>query len=158
MGHKSEDKYKERKYETGQREDYSEGSDDASMMSILKQVQRQMTYLERKVDNLTNLLEQKSGRDSYPSKSYGEERPARHESRERPFSHSRSRDDDDRSGGHHGDREYSSEKPFKKTFAKSFGKPFGKPSAKPFGKKDGDEKKKFTFKKTASKDKKKFSK
>ena len=130
MGQKADKPRKEFRRKGGPKEDSFDGADDLSAVELLKRIQRQMTFLERKVDHLTSLLENKSGQESHSSKFSGEKKraypgakertyPGAKEraypgAKERKFSRSFSKDDDRRPGGQSGEKESSFGKPFVK--------------------------------------------
>ena len=142
MGHKADNQHKERSPKIWQKEDSFKGPEDSNVTGILRRMQQQLTFLERKVDHLTNMLENKPDKESHHSKFSGEGKHAYHGSKERKFSRGYSRDENNRSGGHHKEK------------VPSFGKPFGKP----FGKRGGDKKKNFSAKKSPGKYQKSFNK
>jgi len=135
MGHKVDNQHKEYRRKPRQKEDSFEGADNSSVIGILKRMQQQMAFLERKVDHLTNLLENKPDKESYHSKFSEEGQRAYHGSKERKFAPGYSKGEDSQSGG----------RPKEKTpaFGKSFGKFFGKRSV--------DKKKSFSVKKSVGK-------
>ena len=122
MGHRGDDQF--------------EASGNSDAIRILKQLQLQMTFLERKVDRLTAMLENKPERGSRHSQSFEKGKRPYQGQGERKFPRGYSKDDDMRSGGHHKEKGISS--------GKSFGKSFGKPS----GKGAGDKKKVFSANKS----------
>ena len=136
MGHDTDDRYEEHKKELEKNERSSQALGDLSVIEILKRIQQQMTFLERKVDNLTTMLENRSEKEHHP-KYHDEGRHDHHDSRDRKFSHGYSKDNDSQSGKYYKENDSSSGKPFGKPFGKPYGKPFGKSSGKPFGKSSG---------------------
>lgn len=110
------------------REDLYEGDEESNVIDILMQMQKQMIFLERKVDHLTKLLENKSSRESSYSKFPGKKRSFSGP-KDRKFSRGFSKDDDTQSSGKYKDKEES------------------------FSKYGGDKKKDFFAKKIAGKSK-----
>lgn len=154
MGQKKNNRFEELEQEVGGIDVSLESSDNSQVIGLLKRLQQQVAFLERKVDRLTDLLEKKSEREHYHSKFSDKGKSSYHEKSERKFSHGRS-GDDERSGGYHKEKDHSSGKPFGKTFGKSsgktFGKSFGKSSGKTFGKSGGVKKKVFSSKRKTGK-------
>lgn len=97
-----------------ERDEEAGTTDGRDLVELIKRLQYQMTHLERKIDHLTALSEQKQERDQpYHAKPFEKGRRPHHGHGDRKFSHGRSRDDDRPAGG------------------KPFGKPAGD-SGKPF--------------------------
>ena len=125
MGKKDSAQPNDYEQKTEKKEDLSEMVENSNVISILKRLQQQMTFLERKVDHLTAMLENKSEREPYHSKFSGKGRRPYHGQAEREFPRGGySRDADKRPGGYHKAKDSASGS---KPFARSFGKPSGKP-------------------------------
>ena len=114
MRQKTDSKSKGFKRKAVKKEDSFEGSEGSNVIELLKCIQRQMTFLERKVDNLTNMLENKPGRETRQSKFPGEGKRPYSGSKERKFSRGYSKPEEGRSGGRYKDKESSFVKPFGK--------------------------------------------
>ena len=132
MGRTPDDKSNEIEQEIQKKGDSFNASENSDMIEILKRLQQQMTYLERKVDHLTKILEKKQDREPFHSPFSEKGKRSYHGPSERKFSRGYSRDDDKRPGGYHKEKDASS----------------GKPFSKPYGKKIRDKKKKYSAKKS----------
>ncbi len=133
MGRKAHEDLEERDDDAVTTESPVELSESSDLVEMIKRLQYQMTHLERKLDHLTALCEQKAEREQpFHPKPFEKRGRPHHGHSDRPFSHGHSRDDE-RGGGYHKENNFSSDKPFGKPFAKPYGKPFGKPFGKPSG-------------------------
>lgn len=132
MSHNIKTQHKVYKRKDRENEETAEETDELNIAGILKKMQQQITFLERKIDNLTHMLENKSGRESQHSKFQRDDRDSSRGSSDRKFSRNYSRDDDSRPAGHHKDRG-----------ERSYGKPFAGAS--------DDKKKDYSAKKSPSK-------
>ncbi|MEW5895742.1 MAG: hypothetical protein AB1650_08330 [Candidatus Omnitrophota bacterium] len=110
-----------------ERNDFSDGGSDLNVLGILRKLQQQMAFLERKIDRLMEAMEGKPNRERNYSRFSGEHKTS-YGSKDRKFSRGYSKDDD---------------RPAKERGQSSFGKPFGKS----FGKSGMDKKNIFPAKK-----------
>lgn len=151
MGQEKNGRSEELEQEIGGIDVSLESFENSQVIGLLKRLQQQVAFLERKVDRLTDLLEKNPEREHYHSKFSDKGKSSYYGKSERKFSRGRSGDDDKRSGGYHKEKDYSSGKPSGKTFGKPSGKSFGKPSGKTFGKPGGAKKKVFSSKRKTGK-------
>lgn len=122
-----------------ERDDFREDGSGFNVLDILKKVQRQMDFLERKIDRLMEAIEGGSSRERGSFRFSGEHKSS-YGPKDRKFSRGHARDDDGRIDGQFGEKGAASDKPYgRKSYGKSSGKPFGKQ----FGK-SGAAKKKFS--------------
>ncbi len=142
MGHQEEHPRKDYRRKDSRRGGLAENAEDSDMAGILKRLQQQVGFLERKIDRLTEMLEGRSGKTAYSSKFSAEKRPSPYGEKERTSSRGREREDSRSPRTPRKEGEPVSVKPF--------GKSYGRPIGKPLVRHGGDKKKKYTFKKVDS--------
>lgn len=98
---------KERRKEKGQKKGQELNADHAQVIGLLVRLQEQVTFLERKVDHLTNMLARNAEKAAQLSRAQSEGKTFAHKSKERKFSRDFAKSESHRSKGPSTDKSHS---------------------------------------------------